>query len=760
MATHFDFVVIGGGVAGATAAETLRAEGAEGSILLLAAEPHPPYKRASLSMAFLSEAQAPEPQWALPAGAYGALDIDLRLGTRVARLDTTERLLWTDCGECVHFGQLLIATGSRALQLDLPGATLDGIHGLRSLADAQGLRADLQTARRAVVIGGSFTGLEVAASLRQRGLEVTLIERAGLLDALHRPDIAAFFEGVLKAQGVRVLTGDAPRAFDGTERVTAVHTVGGHTLPCDLVVLGIGVAPDTGFLEGSGLATDEGIVVDRFLQTAVPGIFAAGDVASFFDPVFQRQRRIGHWDNAVKQGRLAARNMRGQHLPYAEVSYFDCHVFEHSFNLLGLIEPGLETVDRGSLASGSFASFYLQDGVPRALFSLGRPSQETRVTETLIQHRVNLQAHRAQLADPQAPLDPIPNQTIFILQGGGALGAFECGVVKALSEGGIRPDIVAGVSIGAFNSALIASNPDRAVEALEAFWQELATGSPDLPDEPLRRALAQGMVAMFGVQQFFQPRWFQPMLDLQQLPMHWTSLYDTTPIKQLLKKYIDFDRLASSPVRLLVSAVDVETSELVVFDSYVDRLTPEHILASGSLPPSFPWTTINGRHYWDGGIVSNSPLEQVVARCGSAGKRVFIIDLFPGQRRTLPQNLAEVMARRDEILYSERIRSDVQTRGVVHGFQQLVEDVMAELPPEAATRLRHSPRFIQQMGNEAPMHITRIVRGGSEDEAPSSDYDFSARTVEQLALSGYRMARQALGLPEATDPPATAPPSA
>ena len=141
------------------------------------------------------------------------------------------------------------------------------------------------------------------------------------------------------------------------------------------------------------------------------------------------------------------------------------------------------------------------------------------------------------------------------------------------------------------------------------------------------------------------------------MPSHWSSLYDTTPAIKLLEKYVDFSKLKSSPVRLMVSAVDIQTSELVVFDSYVDDLTPEHIIASGSLPPGFPWTTIDGKHYWDGGIVSNSPLDLVVKRCGSAGKRVFIIDLFPGTRTALPGNLAEAMARQSEILYCERIRS-------------------------------------------------------------------------------------------------------
>lgn len=741
---HAHYLIVGAGLAGATAAETLRAEGATGRIVLLGDEDQPPYQRPPLSKSFLTLTQTPRASTVLAEGAWRDLDIELVLGCRVSRLDTVRRTLHTEAGAPWTYDQLLIATGARPLRLELPGADLPGIHYLRSLADAQALRASALVAKRAVVIGGSFIGLEVAASLRQRGIEVTLIERGDLFGRFNTPALSDFFHRCFTERGAQVLLGEAPTHFSGTDRVQAVHTQGGQVLACDMVVIGAGVRPETGFLEGSGLALDEGVVVDRFLQASQPGVFAAGDVALFDDPVLGRRHRVEHWDNAIKQGRLAARNMLGQRLPYDEVSYFFSQVFEHSFNLLGEIEPGLQRIDRGSLQAGSFAAFYLRHDVPQALFSLGRPSQETRLVENLIKRRVNLSRLKPQLSDPQFTLQQIPNQTFLILQGGGAYGAFECGAVQALQEAGVRPDVVAGVSIGAFNGAIIAGNPDRPAEALQAFWAELATLTPVLPDEALRQTLACQQIATWGVPPFFTPRWLQPMLSMDQWPQNWTSLYDTSPMRALLARYVDFSRLKASPVRLMVSAVDLETSELVVFDSYVDELTPDHILASGSLPPAFPWTTINGRHYWDGGIVSNSPLERVVERCGSAGKQVYIIDLFPGQRRRLPGNLSEVMARRDEILYSERVRSDVRAREQLRDYQRLVDDLMAELPPEAAARLRHQPRYIQLMGGDAPMTITRIVREDSDDAPSSRDYDFSRETVAQLQAAGLRMTRKAL----------------
>ena len=315
--------------------------------------------------------------------------------------------------------------------------------------------------------------------------------------------------------------------------------------------------------------------------------------------------------------------MLGQRRIYDELSYFFFDAFDLSFEVL---QPNVDTTEkiaRGDLAERSYALFYLKDDIPRGLLSMGRPPQETRATEALIRYRVNLKANKARLADPTFTLAAIPNQTVLVLQGGGAMGAFECGVSKALEERGIVPDVIAGVSIGAFNGAIIAANPGCATAALKSFWDQLTVGSQELFGGQLDDAVKSWQMITFGSPNFFRPRWTQPIWNAEQLPYRWTSLYDTSPMKALLERYVDFSKLKNGPIRLLVSAVNVETAELEVFDSYCDDLTAEHILASGSLPPSFPWTTINGRHYyWDGGIISNSPLELVAERCGAAGKRV------------------------------------------------------------------------------------------------------------------------------------------
>ena len=737
MTTKVDFLLVGGGLASATAAETLRLEGADGSIAILSAEEYQPYQRPPLSTQFLLGTQTEDRLSIFDDSFYHEHSIDAVLGARAAHLDANHHVIRTDRAGEFQFRKLLIATGAAPIRLQSPGSTLSGIHYLRTLTDALNIRRSAETARRAVVVGGSFLAIELAASLSARGIHVTLVAMEEiLLDKLQSRCISDFFNQYYRQHGVEIVVGDEVIGFLGEGRIEGVRTRSGKILPCDLALVATGVAPEVGFLQGSGIEVNDGIVVDRYLQTNLPDIFAAGDVANFFDPVFNVRRRIEHWDNAIKQGRLAAKNMLGQRSPYDEVSYFFCDVFDITFDFFGYPEIADKKIARGSLDDRSFALFYLKEEVPRALFSLGRPAQETKAVEALIRYRVNLHAMMSKLNDPQFRLEQIPTQNILVLQGGGALGAFECGVVKALEERSIYPDIVAGVSIGAFNAAVIAGNPDNPGAALEDFWHDLEVVTPEIPDGTMRRIVSSWMSLVFGSPKFFHPKWFNPLWGPNQLPLNWTSFYDPSPVRELLAKYTDFSRLRSSPVRLIVSAVNVETAQLEIFDSYVDDLTPDHILASGSLPPGFPWTTINGRHYWDGGIVSNSPLEDVMERCGAAGKRVFIVDLFPG-RKELPANIVEVMFRRDEIVYSERIRNDERTRNVMHDFRRLVDDILVDVSPEKLMQIKQRPRYIQLMGDIAPTIITRVVREMAEDEPLSKDYDFSALSIEQHKQRGY-----------------------
>jgi NTE family protein len=745
-----DFLLLGGGLASATAAEALRDEGAQGSIVIVGAETRAPYQRPALSKRLLMAPGPLEPTPVLQPQACERLGIELLCGTRAVAVQPHEHLVLTDRAGPLRYGRLLIATGARPLRFAGPGAGLAGIHCLRDADDCHAIQAAAVAGSRAVVVGASFIGMEVAAALQQRGVHVTVLApRDGVFHTLHDAAIAHFFAALFAQRGIALVDGEVV-AFEAQAgdagRLGAVRASGGQRLPCDFAVLGIGVQPDIDFLAGSGLQLDDGVVVDRHLQASVADVFAAGDVASFFDPVFNRQRRIEHWDNAIRQGRLAARNMLGQHRPYDEVSSFFCEVFDANFQVIGHLADAPERVESGTPDQRDWALMYLKNHVPRGLFTMGRPAKETRAIQSLIRYRTRV-APVGEALSPQAAfaVDALPSQTVLILQGGGAMGAFECGVVQALEGQGIQPDIVAGVSIGAFNGAIIAAHPRHAAEALASFWHELAVATPAMPDEGCRRLMSALWSALFGVPGFFTPRWWTAGLTgwPQALPANWTSFYDTAPARALLRRYVDFPSLRSSPVRLLVSAVDVETAELKVFDSHVDDITAEHIVASGSLPPGLPWTTIEGRHYWDGGLVSNSPLDMVIDHCGAAGKRIVIVDLFPN-RKPLPAGMMDVLTRRDEIGYAERLRRADAEQRVIREFRKLVDEALDHADAATAARIRQRPRYVELMGADAAMDITRIVRESAAGEPASLDSDFSQATIDGLIREGVQRTLQAL----------------
>ncbi|RVT99571.1 pyridine nucleotide-disulfide oxidoreductase [Rhodovarius crocodyli] len=738
---HVDFLLLGGGAAAASAAETLSLESTGKSILMLSAEDIPPYRRPMLSkQGLLGDAPAllHDDAW------YRAQQIELALNTRAVSVDTDQHLVTTDAGETLHYDKLLIATGAQPRALGCPGERLPGVHHLRRWADREAVRDDIRAgAKHAVVLGGSFLGMEIAMTLNALGLSVTVVE-LGLLLLRHTesPEVSAEARRGAEEAGVTILLGDQVSEIRGEDRVTQVVTAAGRTLPCDILMVSVGVAPATVFLAGSGITLEKGlVVVDDQLRSSAADVFAAGDVTLFDDPVFARRRHIEHWDNAVKQGRLAARNMLGQGRRYDEVSYFYCDFGRFSFSMLGMPEGAAGQVRRGSWADASVALFYLEEGVPRALFSMGRPPEETRAAEGLIRYRVRLEDAAAKLADPAFVLNRVPTQTVLVLQGGGALGAFEAGVVKALEEREIFPDIVAGISIGALNGAIVAGNPRDATRALECFWEELSVQVPGWMPADAAGSWAAGQILSCGVPAFFRPRW---MVDPLSPPAGWTSFYDTAPMRETLARYVDFSKLRQSPVRLLVGAVNVTNARFEVFDSYAQALTPDHILASGSLPPGFSWTEVNGQPYWDGGIVSNSPLDMVIDRCGPDGKRVFTVHLFAGER-PLPRNMMEVQARRDEILYAERIRSDVRLKESTGAYRELVRSLLELAPPEMKSRVRQWPLYIQLMGDGAPMEITHFLREGREGEASSRDYDFSAPSVRFHLAQGYAEVGRALG---------------
>lgn len=738
-----DFLLLGGGLASATAAEALRLEGATGSIVMVSAEPQLPYQRPPLSKSILVSGPSDDPAPILTADKYRDLDVQLLRSTRALAVDPPSRTVTTDRAGKLQYETLLIATGARPLHLHVPGSDLAGIYSLRDIGDARALHAAARPGTRAVVVGASFIGMEVSTSLHKMGADVTLLAQHGaVFDTLQAPSIGQFFLQRCADQGIEVRNGE-PVSFEGDgHQVRAVWSSHGERLPCDFVVLGIGVVPDVGFLENSGIMLADGVLVDERLQSNVPGVFAAGDAACFFDPVFQVRRRGEHWDNAVKQGKLAAKNMLGQRLPFDEVSAFFCEALDVSFQFVGVPQGAATRLQLGSHETRSWAVVYLRQEIPRALFTTGRPASETQAIRSLIRHHTHIGRFKRRLQRPGFTMASIPNQTVLILQGGGALGAFEAGVVRALEQRNLRPDVIAGVSIGAFNGAIVASHPGHAADALDAFWHDLAVRTPDFPDEAARRLIASSLAMALGVPGFFLPRWLLPPFGLLGAAT-WTLLYDTAPVRELLGRYVDFRTMRSSPTRLLVSAVDVESADLKIFDSHVDTLTVDHLIASGSLPPALPWTTVEGRHFWDGGLVSNSPLDQVIERCGLAGKCIFIVDLF-SSARALPRNLMEVALRRDEIAYAERVRRTCDEQAKLSDFRKLVDEIVAQMPAELAQRIRQRPRYTELMSPSSSLSITRIFRPAESDQSPSRDFDFSLTSIRTSIRSGYDTALEVL----------------
>jgi 3-phenylpropionate/trans-cinnamate dioxygenase ferredoxin reductase subunit len=368
-------VVVGASLAGGTAAATLRDEGFDGDVVLIGAEPTFPYERPPLSKAFLRGESTIQQAMVRPEAFYTDNRIETRFGTTVTGIDPSAKALTVAGGEDVPFDALLIATGSRNRRFPIPGIALEGVLDLRTLGDAAAIRAEMAPGRRVLLAGMGFIGSEVAASLRQRGLDVQVV--AGGKAPLERvlgEDVGRVLEGIHRDRGVEMTFDDQVASFEGDGRIRSVKTASGRSFECDFVVLGLGVEPIVGWLEGSGLAVSDGVDVDERCQGSVEGIFAAGDVANHLHPVFGRRIRVEHWQNAREQGRAAARSMLGRPEPYDAIHWFWSDQYEHTIEYGGYHREWDDLAVRGTLESRNFAAFYLQDGRVRAVVAVDRPA--------------------------------------------------------------------------------------------------------------------------------------------------------------------------------------------------------------------------------------------------------------------------------------------------------------------------------------------------------------------------------------------------
>jgi 3-phenylpropionate/trans-cinnamate dioxygenase ferredoxin reductase component len=407
-------VIVGGAMAGGNAAVTLREEGYRDRVTLISPEPGVPFGRPPLSKTYLRSEEDLAGWYVRPARWYEEHDV-ARIGCSASVIDTAAHTVLLDSGQELPYRQVLIATGGRNRKLRLPGADLPGVHYLRTVADCEAIKRAAGAGRRAVIVGMSFIGSEVAASLTQLGVHVTTIFPGRFpLERVLGAEVGGVFDAMHRAKGVELLAGEQVAGFEGTERVEAVTTASGVRVPCDFVVAGIGIEPVVPAVTGQPVAQDNGILVDELCRASAADVYAAGDVANILHPMFGRVR-VEHYNNAEKQGAAAARSMLGSEAPYDYLYTFWSDQYEHKLEYVGHVTSWDDFVVRGSLAEGKFLGFYLVQGVVRAAVGLDRggdpelePDLEMGAAARLV--AAGAQPSPAQLADERVDLPSLVKQ--------------------------------------------------------------------------------------------------------------------------------------------------------------------------------------------------------------------------------------------------------------------------------------------------------------------------------------------------------------
>jgi 3-phenylpropionate/trans-cinnamate dioxygenase ferredoxin reductase subunit len=382
-----DILLVGGGIASATAAHALREDGFEGSILVVGREPHAPYHRPPASKEYLRGEHDADGALVHPADWWESAGVELLTRTSVLELDPEARTAKLSSKESVGFDRAVVATGAMVRRLPVDGAQLDGIHYLRALGNADSIRADTEDFERVVCVGGSYIASEVAASLTELGRKVTMVMlEEDPLERSFGSTAGRFFRRVLEEHGVELIGGDEVERFEGAERVERVVTKGGRELEADAVVCGVGAIPEVMLARKSGLALGKlgGVLCDSRLRTSAKGVFAAGDMCEYESVVHGRFVRIEHEEVAAAQGRTVARNMLGADVPHDEVPYFFSDLSDWAS--LEYVGPAFgwdaEEVE-GSVDDGAFAVWYREGGAVRAMLSVGGAGDLDRARELI-----------------------------------------------------------------------------------------------------------------------------------------------------------------------------------------------------------------------------------------------------------------------------------------------------------------------------------------------------------------------------------------
>jgi 3-phenylpropionate/trans-cinnamate dioxygenase ferredoxin reductase component len=410
-ARKVDYLLIGGGLASANCARWLREEGADGSVLVVGREPDPPYNRPNCSKGYLRGEEERSEAFFRPQEWWGEQGIELLTRTSVTALDLAARTAKLSNKQELEFGQALLATGANVRRLNVPGCELEGIDYLRTLGNADAIRADAADAEQVVLIGGSYIGCEVAASLTLMGKHCTIVMQEQItLERGFGPTAGRFFQELLEAHGVSIHGEDELERFEGEGRVARVVTKNGLELPADLVVIGAGVSPDVQLARGAGLELGEsgGVRCSSRLQTSAPGVYAGGDICEYDSVLHRAPLRIEHWDVAFNHGKTAALNMLGRDIPHETVPYFYSVLGDWGeLEYVGPAREWDEEIVRGSTAQGSFTTWYLRGGRLVAALTFGRSDDLDHARRLLVERPDLDAAHRAALADLDSELDAV-----------------------------------------------------------------------------------------------------------------------------------------------------------------------------------------------------------------------------------------------------------------------------------------------------------------------------------------------------------------
>jgi 3-phenylpropionate/trans-cinnamate dioxygenase ferredoxin reductase subunit len=402
------FVIVGASLAGAKAAEELRERGFDGRVILIGAEGERPYERPPLTKDYLRGESEREKAYVHSSDFYEQHEIELLTGPTVTAIDSAGSTIALDDGRELKYDRLLLSTGAEPRRISVPGAELEGVHYLRTLADCDVLRERLDAGGRVAVVGAGWIGSEFAASARQRGLEVTLIDPLALPnERIFGPEIGGFYRDVHMKHGVELVLGEGVEALEGDRDVERVRTTTGRVIDCDFAVIGIGVSPRVNLAADVGAKIENGIVVDHQLQSTLPDVFAAGDVANAWHPLLKRNIRVEHWANALNQGPAAARAMLGEPVSYDRIPYFYSDQYDVGMEYSGYATSWDQVVFRGDPGSGEFIAFWLHERRVLAGMNVNVWDVNEHV-QALIRSRrpVELGA----LRDPDVPLESLAGE--------------------------------------------------------------------------------------------------------------------------------------------------------------------------------------------------------------------------------------------------------------------------------------------------------------------------------------------------------------